>query len=64
MPDQSVVSESLNTAPRSTKSGPTGQAWRSAVFAVVLIVCLAAAVAVLVTIVIPSAGAAGGCGGG
>jgi hypothetical protein len=62
MPDQLVVSESLE--PHNTQPAPGRQAGRNVAFAVVLIVCLAITVVVLVTIVSPSAGAAGGCGGG
>jgi hypothetical protein len=62
MPDQLVVSESLE--PLNTEPGRGRHAWRSVAFAIVLIVCLAVTVAILVTIVSPSAGAAGGCGGG
>jgi hypothetical protein len=45
------------------RPGRGGQRWRSAVFLLVLVGCLAA-ITVLVMVVAPSAGAAGGCGGG
>jgi hypothetical protein len=41
-----------------------GQAWRTALWVAVLVACVAITIVVLVAIVSPSAGAAGGCGGG
>jgi hypothetical protein len=59
MPEQLMTSD-----PPCTEPGPRGRAWRGGVYLAVLLACLGIAILFLVAIVIPSAGAAGGCGGG
>jgi hypothetical protein len=59
MPEQLMTSD-----PPCVETGRRGQAWRSALFLVVLLACLGIAILFVVAIISPSAGAAGGCGGG
>ena len=50
-------------APR-VEPGRRARAWRGAAYLAVLLACLGITIVFLVAIVGPSAGAAGGCGGG
>ncbi len=50
--------------PPRVEPGQRGRAWRGAAYLAVLLACLGITIVFLVAIVIPSAGAAGGCGGG
>jgi hypothetical protein len=59
MPEQLMISD-----PPCAEPGRHGRAWRGAAYLAVLLACLGIAIVFLVAIVIPSAGAAGGCGGG
>jgi hypothetical protein len=59
MPEQLMTSD-----PPCAEPEQRGQAWRAALFLVVLLACLGITVVFLVAIISPSAGAAGGCGGG
>jgi hypothetical protein len=59
MPEQLMISD-----PPHAEPGRRGRAWRGALYLAVLLACLAITIVFLVAIVIPSAGAAGGCGGG
>jgi hypothetical protein len=58
MPEQLLIFE-----PRGAGAGHR-RPWRNVAFLLILLACLAVTVFVLVAIVSPSAGAAGGCGGG
>jgi hypothetical protein len=59
MPEQLMISD-----PPCVKPRRRGRAWRGAAYLAVLLACLGITIVFLVAIVIPSAGAAGGCGGG
>ncbi|HTZ29702.1 MAG TPA: hypothetical protein VMC83_37245 [Streptosporangiaceae bacterium] len=59
MPEQLMICD-----PPRVDPGLRGRAWRGAAYLAALLACLGITIAFLVTIVIPSAGAAGGCGGG
>jgi hypothetical protein len=61
MPEQLMTSDPPCAEPQPERRG---QGWRSALFLVVLLACLGIAVLFIVAIISPSAGAAGGCGGG
>jgi len=50
--------------PPCVKPRRRDRAWRGAAYLAVLLACLGITIVFLVVIVIPSAGAAGGCGGG
>jgi hypothetical protein len=59
MPEQLVIPDQTCAEP-----GPRGGAWRGAAYLAVLLACLGITIVFLVVVVAPSAGAAGGCGGG
>jgi hypothetical protein len=59
MPEQLMISD-----PPCAEPPRRGRAWRGALYLTVLLACLGITIVFLVAIVIPSAGAAGGCGGG
>jgi hypothetical protein len=59
MPEQLIISD-----PPCAEPERRSQAWRTAVWVAVLAVCVGITIVFLVAIVSPSAGAAGGCGGG
>lgn len=50
--------------PPCAEPGQRGRAWRGAVYLAVLMACLGITIVFLVAVISPSAGAAGGCGGG
>ena len=50
--------------PPRVEPGRRARAWRGAAYLAVLLACLGITIVFLVAIVGPSAGAAGGCGGG
>jgi hypothetical protein len=59
MPQQLMTSD-----PPCVEPERRGQAWRTALWVAVLVACVAITIVFLIAIVSPSAGAAGGCGGG
>jgi hypothetical protein len=59
MPEQLMTSE-----PPGVETGRRGRAWRGVLYLAVLLACLGITIVFLVAIISPSAGAAGGCGGG
>jgi hypothetical protein len=59
MPEQLMICD-----PPSVEPGRRGCAWRGAAYLAVLLACLGITIVFVVAIVGPSAGAAGGCGGG
>lgn len=60
MPEQLMISE----PPCAEAQQRRGSAWRGALCLVILLGCLGITIVFLVAIISPSAGAAGGCGGG
>ena len=54
----------MTSDPPRTEPERRDKPWRTALWLAALLACLAIAIAFLVLVVIPSAGAAGGCGGG
>jgi hypothetical protein len=59
MPEQLMTRE-----PPCVQPERRGQAWRGVLYVAISLACLAITIVILVAVVSPSAGAAGGCGGG
>jgi hypothetical protein len=64
MTEQLMTEQLLGSPPQAAEPEPGPAGWRGFVFLLVLLTGLAVGTILVVALVVPSAGAAGGCGGG